>query len=33
MNLLTSQKRAYKAIENGAFKDQILPIEIKQEKN
>ena len=26
---LTSQKRAYEAIENGAFKDQILPIEIK----
>ena len=29
---LTSQKRAYEAIENGAFKDQILPIEIKTRK-
>ena len=29
---LTSQKRAHKAIENGAFKDQILPIEIKTRK-
>ena len=29
---LTSQKRAHKAIENGAFKDQILPIEIKSRK-
>ena len=26
---LTSQKRAHNAIENGVFKDQILPIEIK----
>ena len=29
---LTSQKRAYEAIENGVFKDQILPIEIKTRK-
>ena len=29
---LTSQKRAYEAIGNGAFKDQILPIEIKTRK-
>ena len=29
---LTSQKRASEAIENGAFKDQILPIEIKTRK-
>ena len=29
---LTSQKRAYEAFENGAFKDQILPIEIKTRK-
>ena len=29
---LTSQKRAHEAIENGAFKDQILPIEIKTRK-
>ena len=29
---LTSQKRAYEPIENGAFKDQILPIEIKTRK-
>ena len=29
---LTSQKRAYDAIGNGAFKDQILPIEIKTRK-
>ena len=29
---LTSQKRAQKAIENGVFKDQILPIEIKTRK-
>ena len=29
---LTSQKRAHKAIQNGIFKDQILPIEIKTRK-
>lgn len=29
---LTSQKRAHEAIENGNFKDQILPIEIKTRK-
>ena len=29
---LTSQKRAHEAIENGNFKDQILPIEIKKRK-
>ena len=29
---LTSQKRAHNAIENGIFKDQILPIEIKTRK-
>ena len=29
---LTSQKRAHEAIENGAFKDHILPIEIKTRK-
>ena len=29
---LTSQKRAQEAIENGVFKDQILPIEIKTRK-
>ncbi|WP_443643366.1 beta-ketothiolase BktB [Candidatus Levibacter sp. Uisw_134_01] len=29
---LTSQQRASKAIENGVFKDQILPIEIKTRK-
>ena len=29
---LTSQKRAHEAIGNGAFKDQILPIEIKTRK-
>ena len=29
---LTSQKRAHEAIENGSFKDQILPIEIKTRK-
>ena len=29
---LTSQKRAHEAIENGVFKDQILPIEIKTRK-
>ncbi len=29
---LTSQKRAYNAIENGVFKDQILSIEIKTRK-
>ena len=29
---LTSQKRAYEAIDNGAFKDQIIPIEIKTRK-
>ena len=29
---LNSQKRAHKAIENGVFKDQILPIEIKTRK-
>jgi len=29
---LTSQKRAHEAIENGDFKDQILPIEIKTRK-
>ncbi len=29
---LTSQKRAHEAIENGIFKDQILPIEIKTKK-
>ena len=29
---LTSQKRAHKAIQNGIFKDQILPIEIKIRK-
>ena len=29
---LTSQKRAHNAIENGVFKDQILPIEIKTRK-
>jgi len=29
---LTSQKRAHEAIENGYFKDQILPIEIKTRK-
>ena len=29
---LSSQKRAFQAIENGIFKDQILPIEIKTRK-
>ena len=29
---LNSQKRAHKAIENGVFKDQILPIEIRTRK-
>ncbi len=29
---LTSQKRAHEAIENGNFKDQIIPIEIKTRK-